>query len=99
MWPSRLVPPGAVLVLGVLLGMLAACAKPLGPVGPLPAGRHVNIVAARCIICHGLELVAQQRQDRAGWEVIVNRMDTYGVPISPEDKVVILDYLTKQLGP
>ena len=59
----------------------------------------MDIVAARCVICHGLELVAQQRQDRTGWQVIVDRMDTYGVPISPEDKIVILDYLTKRLGP
>jgi hypothetical protein len=71
----------------------------MGPIGPLPAGRHVNIVAARCIVCHGLELVAQQRQDRAGWQVIVDRMDTYGVPISPEDKKVIVDYLSRHLGP
>ena len=59
----------------------------------------MDIVAARCIICHSLELVAQQRQDRAGWQVIVDRMDTYGVPIPPEDKKVILDYLSEHLGP
>jgi hypothetical protein len=99
MWPSRLLPPGAALVVGVLLGVVLAWAQPPGPIGPLPAGRHVDIVAARCIVCHGLELVAQQRQDRAGWQVIVDRMDTYGVPIPPEDKKVIVDYLSRHLGP
>ena len=99
MWPDRFLPSAAALIFGVLLGTVVGCAKPPGPVGPLPAGRHVDIVAARCVICHGLELVAQQRQDRAGWELIVNRMDTYGVPIPPEDKIVILDYLAKELGP
>ena len=99
MWPDRFLPPAAVLVFGVLLGTVVGCAKPPGPIGPLPAGRHVDIVAARCVICHGLELVAQQRQDRAGWELIVNRMDTYGVAIPPDDKIVILDYLATQLGP
>ena len=89
----------AALIVGVLLGVVVGCAPPPGPIGPLPAGRHVDVVAARCVICHGLELVAQQRQDRAGWEVIVNRMDTYGVPIPPEDKTVILDYLAARLGP
>jgi hypothetical protein len=29
----------------------------------------------------------------------VDRMDTYGVPIPPEDKKVILDYLSEHLGP
>ena len=102
MWPRRLLPPGAALAVVVLLCVVFGCAKPpgpMGPIGPLPAGRHVNIVAARCIVCHGLELVAQQRQDRAGWQVIVDRMDTYGVPISPEDKKVIVDYLSRHLGP
>ena len=99
MWRSRLIPPGVALIVGALLGVAVGCAKPPGPIGPLPAGRHVDIVAARCVICHGLELVAQQRQSRAGWQAIVDRMDTYGAPILPEDKVVILDYLTKHLGP
>ena len=99
MWRSRLFQPGVALIAGVLLGVVFGCAKPLGPIGPLPAGRHVDIVAARCVICHGLELVAQQRQDRAGWQVIVDRMDTYGVPIPPEDKKVIVDYLSEHLGP
>lgn len=95
MWRRHLLLLAGALVLGVILG----CARPQGPIGPLPAGRHVDVVASRCIICHGLELVAQQRQDRAGWEVIVDRMATYGVPIQPEDKKMILDYLAKQLGP
>src|SRR6266850_6758885 len=99
MWPSRLLLLGAALVVGVLLGVVLGWAQPPGPIGPLPAGRHVELVAARCIICHSLELVAQQRQDRAGWQVIVDRMDTYGVPIPPEDKKVILDYLSEHLGP
>ena len=92
-------PPAALLVCGVLLGMVVGCARPPGPIGPLPAGWHVDVVAGRCIICHSLELVAQQRQSRAGWQTIVDRMDTYGVTIPPEDKKVILDYLSEQLRP
>ncbi len=99
MWPSRVLPSAALLVCGVLLGMGFGCATPPGPIGPLPAGWHVDIVAGRCIICHSLELVAQQRQSRAGWQIIVDRMDTYGVPIPPEDKKVIMDYLSEHLGP
>ena len=100
MWPRRFLPLGAALVVGLLLGVVCSGAQsPPGPIGPLPAGRHVDVVAARCIVCHGLELVAQQRQDRAGWQVIVDRMDTYGVPIPPEDKKVIVDYLSRHLGP
>jgi len=56
-------------------------------------------VSGRCIICHSLEIVAQQRQDRAGWDVILDRMISYGAPIPPEDKPVILEYLATHLGP
>ena len=66
---------------------------------PLPPGKNVELVVGRCIICHSLETVAQQRQDRAGWQAIVDRMVSYGMPISPEEKRAILDYLVTSLGP
>jgi hypothetical protein len=65
---------------------------------PLPPGKHQELVAGRCIICHSLEMVAQQRQDREGWEAILDRMISYGAPIPPEDRPAILEYLVTHLG-
>ena len=56
------------------------------------------MVSGRCIICHSLEMIAQQRQTRAEWAVIVDRMISYGMPVGPGDREQILAYLTKHLG-
>ena len=92
----RAVPAGA-LALGLVIGWVMEGPEAQGI--PLPPGKNVELVASRCIICHSLEMVAQQRQDLAGWRVIVDRMVSYGMPISPEEKQAILDYLATSLGP
>ena len=50
-------------------------------------------------MCHSPEMVAQQRLDRAAWQAIVDRMITYGAPITPETRPLILEYLATRLGP
>jgi hypothetical protein len=56
------------------------------------------LVLGACIPCHSPETVAQQRLDRATWEAIVDRMISYGAPITPETRPLILDYLVRHLG-
>jgi hypothetical protein len=85
----------ASLLLGLVVGGAGGRAMAQNP---LPPGEHVELVTGRCIICHGLDLVAQQRLSRAAWEVIVNRMITYGMPMAPEEKEWILAYLVSRLG-
>lgn len=65
---------------------------------PLPPGKDVDLVIGRCIICHDLALVSQQRQDRQGWTEIVDRMITWGAPITPDERRVIIEYLLRHLG-
>jgi hypothetical protein len=67
--------------------------------GPLPAGKHMELVLGSCIMCHAPEILAQQRLDRTTWETIVDRMITYGAPITPQTKPLIMEYLTTHLGP
>jgi hypothetical protein len=84
------------LLLGITLGWVAG--HPAAE-NPLPPGEHVDLVTGRCVICHGLELVAQQRLGRAAWEVILDRMLSYGMPMAPEEREPILTYLVTRLGP
>jgi hypothetical protein len=84
------------LVAGIVIGRAAG--PPAAQDNPLPAGKNREIVSGRCVVCHSLETVAQQRQDRAGWEAILDRMISYGAPIPPEDKAIILEYLVTYLG-
>ncbi len=97
MWRSTAALLGGALALGVLIGWAAE--RSAAQSNPLPPGKNLEVVSGRCIICHSLEMVAQQRQDRAGWETILDRMISYGAPIPPEDKPMILEYLATYLGP
>jgi hypothetical protein len=65
---------------------------------PLPRDRDQQMVTGRCVICHSLEMIAQQRQTREEWAVIVDRMITYGMPVQPGERERILAYLAKYLG-
>jgi hypothetical protein len=86
----------SLLVIGLVLGWTAG--RPAAQSSPLPPGKHAELVIGRCIICHSLEVVTQQRQDRAGWEAIVDRMIVYGAPIAPDEKGPILEYLVTHFG-
>jgi hypothetical protein len=87
----------ALLLAGMAIGGVAASATGQG--NPLPAGPHMELVLGSCIMCHAPEILAQQRLDRATWEVIVDRMITYGAPITRETRPLILEYLATHLGP
>ena len=67
-------------------------------VNPLPPDERQQLVTGRCIICHSLETIAQQRQTREEWAVILDRMITYGMPMLPGDREIILEYLAARLG-
>ena len=109
MWRSRLARSLTALVLGGALGwggswMIGPRVR-VGPVSvwaqdanPLPRDRDQQMVTGRCIICHSLEMIAQQRQTREEWAVIVDRMITYGMPVQPGERERILAYLAKHLG-
>jgi hypothetical protein len=93
---------GFALAAGLTAGWLMAPTPRLAVaqqfVNPLPAAEHQQLVTGRCIICHSLETIAQQRQTREEWAVILDRMITYGMPMLPGDREIILNYLARYLG-
>jgi hypothetical protein len=98
MWRSAAAIGPVALVAGLAIG-LAAGRSPAQTANPLPPGEHMPLVLGACIPCHSAEMVAQQRLDRATWEAIVDRMITYGAPITPETRPLILEYLVTRLAP
>ena len=94
---SRATLLGSALVVGLAIG--GAVGRPAAQGNPLPPGENVALVLGACIPCHSPETVAQQRLDRASWETIVERMITYGAPITAQTKPLILQYLATYLGP
>ncbi|HEV8674440.1 MAG TPA: hypothetical protein VGX21_10370 [Methylomirabilota bacterium] len=90
---------GAGLVAAFGAGLLAGAAGGVAAqANPLPPGQHMELVLGSCIMCHAPEILAQQRLDRATWEAIVDRMISYGAPITRDTKPLIMEYLVTYLG-
>ena len=103
MWRSPLARLVTAFALGVGAGWAwsgGGAPHPLAAqvVNPLPQDPDQQFVTGRCVICHSLEMIAQQRQTREEWTVIVDRMITYGMPMEPGDRERMLTYLVKHLG-
>jgi hypothetical protein len=103
MWRSPLARLVTAFALGVGAGWAwsgGGAPHPLAAqvVNPLPQDPDQQFVTGRCVICHSLEMIAQQRQSREEWTVIVDRMITYGMPMEPGDRERMLTYLVKHLG-
>ena len=103
MWRSPLARLVTALALGIGAGWAwsgGGAPHPLAAqvVNPLPQDPDQQFVTGRCVICHSLEMIAQQRQTREEWTLIVDRMITYGMPMEPGDRERMLTYLVKHLG-
>ena len=110
MWRDRL----AVAALAILVGAAAGVAPRVADAPALrsvlrplivaaadsviPQTTGWELVASRCVICHSLEIAIQQRQGPRGWAEIVDRMISYGAPITPEEREALLVYLLRHFG-
>jgi len=56
------------------------------------------LVVSRCVICHSVEIAVQQRQGPMGWGAIIDRMVTYGMPLSPDERAALVTYLVRHYG-
>ncbi|MBS1876998.1 MAG: molybdopterin-dependent oxidoreductase [Acidobacteria bacterium] len=70
----------------------APAAQPAGPVdvSGQPAGYRSS-----CLVCHGDDVVTQQRLTRGQWEKEVDKMGRWGARVKPEDREALLDYLMR----
>jgi cytochrome c oxidase cbb3-type subunit 3 len=58
-----------------------------------------RLLQARCAVCHSLDLVTQQRLNRARWEATVTKMAHWGAQLSPEEQHVLTEYLAGRFHP
>lgn len=90
----------------VLTLAVGAAALVAGPPPPRAGAQDASIpktegwvlVASRCVICHSVEIAIQQRQGPIGWGEIIDRMVTYGLPLQPEERAVLVSYLVRHYG-
>ena len=64
----------------------------------LPDGSGKEVVTSICQQCHGLDVVAAQRDTKEGWTATVNTMRSRGASGSDKDFAAIIDYLATYLG-
>jgi len=64
----------------------------------LAEGTGADLVQVKCTLCHELRNITSIRQSREEWEDTIKVMIRRGAPVSPEEEIIILDYLTKHYG-
>lgn len=61
--------------------------------------RAEGLLAARCAVCHSLDLVAQQRLPRDRWMATVEKMRHWGAEISSDEADLLVRYLSARYHP
>jgi len=60
--------------------------------------RGAEIFAQRCLVCHGSDIVEQQRLARGGWTREVDKMNRWGAGVNESDKEPLVTYLEGRFG-
>ena len=87
-------------VLALFAGAVAAGALGRAALAeqPIPQTDGWVLVVSRCVVCHSVEIAVQQRQGPVGWGTIIDRMVTYGMPLSPDERDTLVKYLVRHYG-
>jgi len=65
---------------------------------PLPASAGVEVVEARCLGCHGADLIVSQRLSEAGWGREVDKMVRWGARVSDVERAAMVPYLSRHFA-
>lgn len=65
----------------------------------LPPGTGLDVVRARCLSCHGSDLIQQQRLSRPGWEREIDKMIAWGATLQEPERGAVAGYLAGRFGP
>ena len=61
--------------------------------------RGQKVFEDKCLLCHEVDLVAQQRLGKPGWTREVEKMVRWGATVTDAEKEPLVDYLVKTYGP
>jgi cytochrome c553 len=74
--------------------------KPTRPQVEAPKGPVRRVIFKNCISCHGIDDYAYNALDRSGWQALLEtKHRDLKIPISEEDREVLLDWLVVRFGP
>ncbi|MCA1743858.1 MAG: hypothetical protein ABR542_03240 [Desulfonatronovibrio sp.] len=55
-----------------------------------------RIISQRCLMCHDAKRIEDAEYDHEGWEGTVERMVSIGSRITPAEKEMLIEYLTRE---
>lgn len=66
----------------------------------LPSGKGSEVFAQTCLKCHGIDVITRESRDQGQWQKIILVMQKlYGMPpLTPENRELIVSYLTTHWG-
>lgn len=70
-------------------------AAPATPSAPSPSPPSQPVAFRNCLVCHGDDVVRQQRLTAAQWSAEIDKMTGWGARIDPADRDALLAYLEK----
>ena len=71
----------------------------LGAPPELPKDAPETAILARCMVCHGMEHVVQQRLTAEQWEKSLGKMQKWGVQLTPEEAKALVAFLAARFKP
>jgi Quinohemoprotein amine dehydrogenase A, alpha subunit, haem binding len=91
----------AILLFGLVGGAVLMVGAAAAQQVDLPAGPNREVVSRKCQGCHDLSVVIEASgQSREEWNATIEEMVTSnGMNVTPEERAMILDYLSSYLGP
>lgn len=81
---------------GGLAGVTASRAQ--GPAPALPVSAGSEVATAKCLGCHGADLIVSQRLAQGGWDRELTKMERWGARLTPEERAALLGYLVREFG-
>lgn len=68
--------------------------------GQFPDGaEEMNLLRSRCVICHGLEYITQQRLTPAQWDKTIAKMRKWGAPVGDAEAKALGAFLANYWVP
>jgi hypothetical protein len=84
-----------VLLAVLLVPLLAACGTKADSPSTANTLDGKTLVEQTCSQCHPLSRVTQAGKTEQGWRQTVQRMVSYGAPLSQEEEQVVIQYLAE----
>ena len=81
------------------LRLSAQSPAPGSTASALPEGPGAEVLRARCMSCHGTDLIVSQKLSEAGWGREIDKMVRWGATVSETDRPALLAYLTSHFAP